>query len=68
MSQITIQLNGKPESLVSESLKDLLTKHNVKIGQVAVAVNNTVIPVSQIESTTLNADDQVEIVQAVCGG
>lgn len=68
MSEISIQLNGQPLILRSDSLTELLKQQNVDVTFTAVAINNAVIPSSEIQTTPLKSGDHVEIVHAVCGG
>lgn len=64
-----IQLNGEPYT-VSEgtSIADLLIALELTERRVAVEVNLEIVPRSQHATTVLQANDQVEVVQAIGGG
>ena len=66
---ISLVLNGKPRSLVSETpLPQLLEELGIDRRLVAVAHNGDVIPRDQYESVVLHDGDRVEIVRMVGGG
>ena len=66
---ITIILNGKNEQLDSNtSISRLLEKLDLSEKRLAVEINQQIVPRSDFASTTLNDQDQVEIVQAIGGG
>ncbi|AKX45198.1 thiamine biosynthesis protein ThiS [Thiopseudomonas alkaliphila] len=66
---MVIQLNGEPYT-VSEgtSIADLLIALELTERRVAVEVNLEIVPRSQHATTVLQANDQVEVVQAIGGG
>ena len=68
MENIQILFNGQKESIQQQSLATLLQHHNINISYIAIALNNTVIPVQEIESTLLKDGDALEIVYAISGG
>ncbi|MDE5886796.1 MAG: sulfur carrier protein ThiS [Muribaculaceae bacterium] len=49
-------------------LADILSHHNLKINEIAVAVNNKVVPRPRWTDTLLNEGDKLTIITAVCGG
>jgi thiamine biosynthesis protein ThiS len=68
-NRISLVLNGKQRSLVSETpLPKLLEELGVDRRLVAVAHNGEVIPRDQYESVVLHDGDRVEIVRMVGGG
>lgn len=66
---MVIQLNGESYT-VSEgaSIADLLVALELTERRVAVEVNLEIVPRSQHATTVLQANDQVEVVQAIGGG
>lgn len=73
MSTIKIRLNGEPYSLESTrdtpaSAADLVDQLGLGGRRVAVEVNETIVPKSQLADTRLAEGDQVEIVHAIGGG
>lgn len=66
---MVIQLNGEPYT-VSEgtSIADLLIALELTERRIAVEVNLEIVPRSQHATTVLQANDQVEVVQAIGGG
>lgn len=66
---IRIELNGEPTALESPAnLEELLQKLKLDSANLAIAVNQQVIPRSQRAETTLKDGDRVEIIRAVAGG
>lgn len=65
---IQIQFNGQTKIINDPSLFLLLQNHNISLAYSAVALNNTVLPAHEIQTTQLQNGDALEIVQAVCGG
>lgn len=66
---IEIKVNGKSRELNdSICLKEFLATEGVVETNVAVAVNNRVVPKPNWESTTINDGDQVVIIKASYGG
>lgn len=69
---IHISLNGDPSQVPTQvSLSHALTLWQTSklIGKkFAVAINGDFIPRTKYETTQLNPDDQVDVVQAVGGG
>lgn len=64
-----IQLNGEPAELPENcSLSDLLATLDLHNKRFAAEVNEELIPRSEHASHMLQADDRVEIVQAIGGG
>ena len=66
----TIRVNGRSRPLDVARLADLLKKMGFEqnASGIAVALNGCVVPRAEWGSTTLAADDAVEIVGAVQGG
>jgi len=66
---INILLNGEQTSLQPNmTVSDLLEKMGLQDKRLAVEINLDIIPRSEYQSTRLNQDDKVEIVQAIGGG
>ena len=64
-----VQVNGKEQPLAKGcTLKNLLDTLGVGGRRVAVALNQDVIPRSGHADVILEADDQIEILEAVGGG
>ncbi len=69
MSELRLQVNGKSVSLHhGATVADLVTSLKLSPTGVAIAVNQTVIPSSELQHIQLKAADQIEIIQAVGGG
>jgi sulfur carrier protein len=65
-----IKINGITEELTAKNLSDLLREKDItpdKTG-IAVALNNKVVPRSAWASTSLQANDHIEIITAIGGG
>jgi len=66
---INILLNGEQTCLQPNmTVSDLLEKMGLQDKRLAVEINLDIIPRSEYQSTRLNQDDKVEIVQAIGGG
>lgn len=64
-----IQVNGEPLDVEENlSLPQLVTRLSLKIEQIAIELNHSVVRRAQWETTVLQADDQIEIVHFVGGG
>lgn len=60
-----IVLNGQPQSLENSSLEELLKNYKK---QVAVSVNDEIIPKNEWQNVKLNENDRIEIIELVGGG
>ena len=68
-NMINIFLNGEQTNLQPNmTVSDLLEKLGLQDKRLAVEINLDIIPRSEYQSTRLNQDDKVEIVQAIGGG
>jgi thiamine biosynthesis protein ThiS len=69
-SDFQITLNGEPYTVNSDTrhLIGLIESLKLKRGRVAVEINRAIVPKAQWDSTTLEPDDVVEIVNFVGGG
>ena len=66
---MTVIVNGTPRPLgEAKTLAQLLEVLGVKISKKAVELNGHIIPSSAFTTTTVSADDQIEIIQFVGGG
>lgn len=64
-----MKINGVlTNDFVSLSLLDYLQQQNYDIGKIAVEWNGQIVPKEQYESTFLEDEDVIEIVQFVGGG
>lgn len=65
-----ITLNGESYELANQqpTLVDLLQQLQLIDKRVAIEVNGQIVPRSEHASTTIQADDTIEIVQAIGGG
>ena len=64
-----IQLNGEPHELQSpSSIAQLIEQLELTEKRLAVELNGEIIPRSEHASTTLQPNDQLEIVHAIGGG
>lgn len=66
---ISILLNGEHTQIdKSTTIIQLLHGLNLAEKRLAVEINQEIIPRSEFETYRLNAEDKVEIVQAIGGG
>lgn len=66
---VAITVNGMPREIDSGlDVQGLLKLLSIHSGPVAVEVNGDIVPRSQHADYQLQADDKVEIVQAIGGG
>lgn len=66
---MNITLNGEAKTLPSHcSLLQMLNELELKLTNVAVVINEQVVPRSQWEETSLKGHDRIEIFSAVAGG
>jgi thiamine biosynthesis protein ThiS len=66
---LRIQVNGEQLD-VEENLRlpQLVTRLSLKVEQIAIELNHSVVRRAQWETTVLQADDRIEIVHFVGGG
>ncbi|HUN59460.1 MAG TPA: sulfur carrier protein ThiS [Candidatus Binataceae bacterium] len=68
-SEITIQLNGEPYTLIGDArIGVLIERLKLKRGRVAVEINHNVVPKVAWDSVEIRPGDKVEIVNFVGGG
>jgi len=66
---IRIHINGEEKTLEAVlTLQELLNQMRLTSVSLAIAINDEVIPRSQIETHIVRANDRVEIIRAVGGG
>ncbi len=66
---ITIQLNGEPHTCQSPMTVDnLVSELGLQDKRLAVEINQQIIPRSTFAQHQLQAEDVVEVVQAIGGG
>lgn len=64
-----ITLNGKPHEVADAyTVKQLLNDMDLADKRIALEINLEIVPRSQHDTRVLQADDKVEIVQAIGGG
>ena len=69
MGAISVFLNHKQIELdVKSSVQTVLLNSKIELNGIAVAVNNHVIPKNNWESTFLNDQDHITVIQATQGG
>lgn len=65
---ITLTLNGQPQTFRGSQLSALLAEHTRATQSFAVAVNGRFVPRTAYNSTTLGDGDRVEILIPMQGG
>lgn len=68
MEEIIITINGLAQPVRATHLAALVTDFQLGNQPMAIALNDSVIPSSELANTPIKSGDRVEIVQAVCGG
>lgn len=68
-NRITIQLNQTPTTLERPmTLAQMLDELSIPPRGVALAMNQTVVPRTQWDSTAINDQDRIQLFQAIAGG
>lgn len=68
-STISLIVNGDLTELAAgATISDLLVQMEVVGRRIAVELNGEIVPKADHANTALQADDQVEVVQAIGGG
>jgi thiamine biosynthesis protein ThiS len=66
---LKLTINGEDrEILQSQNLEDLIRELDIQAPNIAMALNQQVVPRSKYASTPIQENDQIEIVHAVGGG
>jgi thiamine biosynthesis protein ThiS len=66
---LKLTINGESrEILKSQNLEDLISELDIQAPNIAMALNQQVVPRSKYATTPIQENDQVEIVHAVGGG
>lgn len=66
---LTIELNQTPTTLSRPmTLNEMLRELDIPAQGLALAVNQTVIPQTQWDSTPVNDRDSIQLFQAIAGG
>ncbi len=66
---LDIQVNGEPTQVAAgATLADLIEELALGCRKIAVAVNRDVVPRSNFSNHSIEAADQIEILEAVGGG
>ena len=64
-----LTINGEERELLkSRTLEDIIIELDIQAPNIAIALNQEVIPKSKYATTPIQGSDQVEIVHAVGGG
>ncbi|MGC2486980.1 MAG: sulfur carrier protein ThiS [Acidimicrobiales bacterium] len=63
-----IRFNGVEESFVEQSVDELLTRHDIEVRGIAVAIDGEVVRRSEWATTLIPDGAQIEVVTAVAGG
>ena len=63
-----LKVNDKEVETFATTLSLFSQEQNLPTTGIAVAVNNRMIPRTEWDSFTLNEDDNILIIKAVCGG
>ena len=62
-------MNGEPRQVEQGlSVSGLLAQLGVSLNYLVVEQNGAIIPCDEFDSTTLNADDRVEVISFIGGG
>lgn len=66
---LTIELNQTPTTLSRPmTLNEMLSELDIPARGLALAVNQTVVPQTQWDSTPVNDRDSIQLFQAIAGG
>ena len=66
---MVVTVNGTPKEIVQElSIADLIRTLHLPTDGIAVALNGTVVLRKEHTNTTVQENDDVEIIRAVAGG
>jgi thiamine biosynthesis protein ThiS len=66
---LKLTINGEDrEILQSQNLEDLICELDIQAPNIAMALNQQVVPRSKYATTPIQENDQIEIVHAVGGG
>ena len=69
METISIQLNGEPQTQpAAQTVQGLIDQLELSNKRYAVEINGILVPRSTYPQHTLQANDHIEIVQAIGGG
>ena len=68
MGSLTIILNGEEKQTHSGNVLQLIYELNLQVDHIIVELNNTIIPMQDIPTTTLKNNDKVEIIRYIGGG
>ena len=64
-----ILVNGNQHAIMTgTNLSQLLKEFKIESGHVVIELNRNIVPQQQFGTTTLKADDEVELIQFVGGG
>ena len=63
-----LKVNDKEVETIATTLSLFSQEQNLPTTGIAVAVNSRMIPRTEWDSFTLNEDDNILIIKAVCGG
>lgn len=64
-----IELNGERKTLAEQvTVRQLVTQENITGKRFLVVINDTLVPKSDWDNTTISAGDKVDIMTAITGG
>ncbi len=64
-----ILVNGNEHNIMAgTTLSQLLDELKIEAGHVVIELNRNIVPQQQFSTTTLNTNDEVELIQFVGGG
>ena len=63
-----LRVNNKEVETWATNLSLFSQEQNLPVTGIAIAVNNRMIPRTEWDTYTLNEDDNILIIKAVCGG
>jgi sulfur carrier protein len=63
-----LKINGKPESIEGKTILDIIKNKQLNAEHIVIEHNKQVIPQEKWDNTSLNENDNLEIVSFVGGG
>lgn len=65
---MTVEINGRPHTLASPRLVEVLRALGLDPSAIAVEINGRFVRRDEVATTELRDGDRIEIVRMVCGG
>tara|TARA_Y100000310_G_C20592988_1_gene769044 strand:- start:1112 stop:1309 length:198 start_codon:yes stop_codon:yes gene_type:complete len=63
-----LKINGKPEAIEGKTIKDIIENKQLNAEHIVIEHNNQIISKEKWDNTSLNENDNLEIVSFVGGG